>query len=130
MGLDMFAFKTQKLKQHKEDTGAVILDSPEEETQELAYWRKFNALHNWMEQEYLERKGNSEFNCVKMQLTEDTLNKLEQDCKDKKLIPVQGFFFGSQEPVSDDEYQEVLEFIAKAREAIKEGNSVYYDSWW
>lgn len=130
MGLDMFAFKTQKLKQHQEDPGAVILDSPEEETQELAYWRKFNALHNWMEQEYLERKGNSEFNCVKMQLTEDTLNKLEQDCKDKKLIPVQGFFFGSQEPVSDDEYQEVLEFIAKAREAIKEGNSVYYDSWW
>ena len=144
MGLDMYAYAKKTVKPHPTDTGAIITGETitddkgnedfvyfdNESPVDIAYWRKFNALHGWMEQLYISKGGNQEFNCIDMQLTRDDLQKLKQACKDKTLTPTEGFFFGSQAPVTDDAYNEVLEFISDAVEAIKDGYVVYYSSWW
>ena len=135
MGLDQYAYaKTSE-------------DSEEQE--ELAYWRKHNRLHGWMEDLYKD-KGNTiteegfgnSFNCVPVQLTLSDLEQLEAHVEDKSLPETGGFFFGgdSYEQRDDDDkvfadgdyfYKGVdLQFIADARKAIAEGKEVYYDSWW
>lgn len=96
---------------------------------EFAYWRKFNALHGWMETLYFSKGGqNSDFNCATLRLTEADLQLLENSIDE--LTPVPGFFFGSMEPVTKEDKEEVKLFIEKAREAIKDGYAVIYDSWW
>jgi hypothetical protein len=41
----------------------------------------------------------------------------------------QGFFFGDNPPDLDTLAND-LKFIQKARDAIADGDYVYYDSWW
>lgn len=139
MGLDMYASSARKeqIKQDPDDVAAIHFISPDEtddkdaeELRELDYWRKFNALHGWMEDQYIAKGGTNDFNCIKLQLDETLLAKLEDACIHKQLTPRQGFFFGSQEQVTDEEYDDVLKFISKARAEIAEGRVVFYASWW
>jgi hypothetical protein len=97
---------------------------------EFAYWRKFNALHGWMESLYREKGGTDTFNCTNVRLQEADLARLEADAQAMRLKPTTGFFFGSQHPFGDEERDEVLEFVAKARAAIAHGKAVFYSSWW
>jgi len=98
---------------------------------EFAYWRKFNNLHGWMEKLYRENLGTREsFNCVGVRLLPSDLCKLETAALAKSLEPTPGFFFGSQEPMSDDDKENVLEFVKRAGAAIEEGYAVIYTSWW
>lgn len=119
MGLDQYAY-TRKGK----------------EKQEIAYWRKHNALQGWMERLW-ESKGfprkhkeDSSFNCVELRIIKKDLDQLEKDVVAGKLPKTQGFFFGSDS--SEDEYckKKTLEFVADARQAIASGERVYYNSWW
>jgi hypothetical protein len=96
----------------------------------FAYWRKFNALHGWMEQEWIERGGEKDFNCVAMRLGPADLDNLEAACESKSLVPTGGFFWGRTDDLTDEDYDEVYAFIMKARKAIEDGYAVYYDSWW
>ena len=120
-----------------------------DEKEELAYWRKHNRLHGWMEDLYRDRGnavteegfGNS-FNCVPVQLTLSDLEQLEAHVVDKKLPETGGFFFGDDSFSWEDEdgkafakgdyfHKETdLKFIEDARKAIAQGKEVYYDSWW
>jgi hypothetical protein len=119
MGLDQFAYTTKG--KNKE---------------EIAYWRKHNALHGWMENLW-EKQGcpkkhdeDGSFNCIPLELNMENLDKLEQDILGSSLPETQGFFFGADSR-DDDHYKEkTLEFIATARQAIKDGKKVFYDSWW
>jgi hypothetical protein len=119
MGLDQYAYV--KSKEGKE---------------EIAYWRKHNALHGWMENLWEERgcprqrKDYPSFNCIPLQLSAKHLDRLEQDILDDKLPETQGFFFGADSRDDDHYKQKTLQFIATARQAIKEGKKVFYDSWW
>ena len=98
---------------------------------DFAYWRKFNHLHGWMEQMYRNKGGVKEsFNCVTVRLMPDDLDRLQSLAVMKALAPTQGFFFGGAEPFSDEDKQEVLDFVAKARQAIADGYVVLYDSSW
>ena len=98
---------------------------------DFAYWRKFNHLHGWMERLYREKGGVSEdFNCDTVRLMPEDLDRLESMAKSKALTPTAGFFFGSGEPFDDDDKEEVLSFITRAREAIEQGYAVFYSSWW
>jgi len=45
------------------------------------------------------------------------------------LQPIEGFFFGEQ-TIYPEQLESVATFIAKARQALADGNAVYYDSWW
>ena len=132
MGLDMYAFTVAA-----DAAGDNVVDldinygTDNEITKtELFYWRKFNALHGWMEQLYRTKGGTDEsFNCNKVRLTSEDLDRLEMDTGNNKLVPINGFFFGAQ-TIYPEDLESVATFIAKAREALADGNAVYYDSWW
>ena len=139
MGLDQYAYAT---------------DSKDSEEQvELAYWRKHNRLQGWMEQLW-EDKGRpnnadanndnamGDFNCVPVEITEDDLEALEADICEKTMPETGGFFFGDdsfgwttedgeQYKGKDYHYKpDDLDFIEKARQAIKKGKKVFYNSWY
>jgi hypothetical protein len=109
-----------------------ILIIPDDSVIQLTYWRKFNALHGWMQKLYLEKGGaNEEFNCATVRLMSEDLDTLESDAHDKTLEPTAGSFFGdSESPFSDEDRDNVLEFIEQARAAIKSDLAVVYSSWW
>ena len=96
---------------------------------ELFYWRKHHDLHGWMENLYASKGGDHEFNCIPVRLTLEDLASLEQDLMANKLPTTVGFFFGDNPP-DDESFQNDIEFISLAREAIEAGDAVYYDSWW
>jgi hypothetical protein len=116
MGLDQYAF--------------VVSSNGSKE--EIAYWRKNYNLQGWMGSLWEEKgcpgltKNDNEnilddFNCIPLELTYDDLADLE----DAIYTDTAGFFFGGD---SDNHYN--LEFIKKAREALDNGLTVVYDSWW
>ena len=104
--------------------------APDSDNEELQYWRKHRDLHGWMEQLYRAKGGTKEsFNCVPVQLTVEDLDQLQSDLLSEKLPQTQGFFFGTNPPDLES-LKEDLMFIQKCRIALKEGKTVYYDSWW
>ena len=124
MGLDMYAFST-KAKLNKE----VDFNTTNFQPEEVHYWRKHPNLHGWMHELYLSKGGDkhTDFNGDCVVLTESDLDELEDDIKDGSLPDTSGFFFGQTD---GDEVQDDLDFVAKAREAITDGKTVYYTSWW
>lgn len=127
MGLDQYAYRVRKnavvnpLKFKSQMDG---VDTYEE----IQYWRKVPNLQGWMEQLYRKKGGTAEdFNCTPVQLTEADLDNLEKDVKANKLPATSGFFFGTH---YDSDMPSILTFIEKARAVLKEGDAVYYDSWW
>ena len=140
MGLDQYArARKGEPKVVKEEYQYKPLDSDEwktgheerlewEDSFDLADWRKHPNLQGWMEQLWLEKGGEGEFNCVELELTLEDLARLEAAVDGKDLPTTSGFFFG---PVSDEHYEETdREFIASARKALKNGYTVVYSSWW
>lgn len=122
MGLDMYAWKVAK------NDGNEMFSIPEEvERIELAYWRKFNALHGWMERIYMLEGGSKTFNCIPLQLSPALIDRLETELG--ILEPVEGFFFGEQ-TIYPEDIEDTKKFIADARQAFADGFDVYYDSWW
>jgi hypothetical protein len=104
--------------------------------EEIAYWRKHNALHGWMQNLWEERgcprqkKNDSSFNCVPLQLSAKHLDRLEQDIIGGNLPETQGFFFCADSRNDDYHKEKTLAFITTARQAIKDGKKVFYNSWW
>ena len=124
MGLDMYAFYATP------EDHASVNDGGEGTRYEFMYWRKHNALHKWMEDKFYEKGGEGEFNCVSLVLTNEDLDELESDIKENNLTPTKGFFFGSTDYDPSYNADEDLDFISKAREHLKDGMVVMYDSWW
>jgi hypothetical protein len=123
MGLDMYAYAT-KAKLNKE----VDFSETNLKGEELHYWRKHPNLHGWMQNLYESKGGKSDsFNGDCVVLDSEDLDNLEEDIKDGNLPNTSGFFFGNSdgEETADD-----LLFVSKAREAIANGKTVYYTSWW
>jgi len=128
MGLDMYAYaiKAEELKDSAQQTD---LETSNDAPEEIAYWRKHGALHNWFNELYNSKGGTDpDFNTSDVRVELEDLDQLEMQVTMNQLVWVGGFFFGedaSEEYKSDD-----LAFIAKAREEINAGNVVYYTSWW
>lgn len=123
MGLDMYAFTSTKKPEKP-------VDFREADADELFYWRKHPDLHGWMFALYKSKGGEKDadgFNCTAVELTADDLDKLERDLNQGSLPHTTGFFFGESRP---EDLERTREFIALAREALKEGKTVFYDSWW
>ena len=122
MGLDMFAFKTKATI-----TTPVDFDS-DESAERIHTWRKHPNLHGWMEALYRAKDGAEEcFNVTTLQLTAEDIDRLEHAIRAKTLPVTTGFFFGESD---GSETEDDLAFIAKARDAINNGFSVVYTSWW
>lgn len=121
MGLDMYAH-------YLHDAPATTVDFEVENYGELHYWRKHPNLHGWMERLYREKGGREDsFNCVNVLLTAGDLDRLEADIRSGNLPRTSGFFFGESDGT---ETEDDLHFIAKARQAIADGLTIYYSSWW
>jgi len=131
MGLDMFAYRTKvQLSKPVDFQDEVYMsDENNEKTHsEIMYWRKHPNLHGWMEKLYYEKEGKEDsFNCAPVELTSEDLDLLEKDILEDRLPHTDGFFFGSSDSAPNPKD---LEFVKLAREAIKEGDKVFYDSWW
>ena len=139
MGLDMYIFKVKKTKHtidelHELDREPnpndpkivefLPLDQPYPDTfkdyytifKKVAYWRKFNALHNW----FVTHVQVGIDNCAHYELDKDVLIDLLETLLNAKsendpseMMPVSGFFFGSTDV---DEYY--WEHIEKAIDEI------------
>lgn len=121
MGLDMYACTLRKAP-------AAPVDFEAEDPGQLYYWRKHPNLHGWMEALYREKGGaDPQFNCVNLVLTAKDLDRLEVAIRQGELPATSGFFFGHSD---GSERDDDLAFIAKAREAIAAGLTVFYSSWW
>lgn len=104
------------------------VDFNTDDATELYYWRKHPNLHGWMQKLYLAKGGTApSFNCVPVQLEPEDLERLEADIRAQKLPYTDGFFFGETDGT---EVEDDLAFIFKAKAAIAEGLTVFYDSWW
>ena len=126
MGLDMYAFSTKA----KPKTEVDFETKNFEPQDEVAYWRKHPNLHGWMQSLYESKGGTShDFNGDCVVLTLNDLEDLEHDIKQNDLPDTSGFFFG-ESANNDQENENDLLFVTKAREAIAEGKTVYYTSWW
>ena len=123
MGLDQYATARRGEGTIDEDGFTHYKDSIE-----LAYWRKHPNLQGWMEDLWLAKGGEGEFNCVDLELKIEDLDLLEQSLDESALPETVGFFFGAN---SDDHYSEQdREFIVQARASIKQGYKVIYHRWW
>ena len=119
MGLDMYAYKT------KTQIPPVDFKEPED-TSEIFRWRKHPNLHGWMEDLYKHKGGEGpDFNCDQVRLDAEDLDTLEKELE--TLPETFGFFFGESTP--EDKLDDIR-FIQTAREAIRDGYTVYYTSWW
>jgi len=135
MGLDQYA-NARKGEQTINEDGY----KEWEDSYELAYWRKHPNLQGFMEELWI-GKGTpgldpkaagsmfgSDFNCVDLELTLEDIDTLEKSLDSVGLPETTGFFFGDD---ADEHYAELdREFIVAARNAIKDGYTVVYSSWW
>ena len=124
MGLDMYVFFTNATLPAKTD-----FPEPDAAAQ-LHYWRKHPNMHGWMQALY-EQKGGKDphFNLAPVTLELADLDRLEADLRGSRLPVTSGFFFGRSDG-GELEQEKDLEFVTKARAAIKMGLAVYYVAWW
>lgn len=132
MGLDMYAYSCPK--KYRKNSLEVFREEMEKDNvsfDNFFYWRKNRHLHNWMEQLYIEKGGEEEFNCVIVELTLEDLDQLEKDLMSFKVqnMGSPGFFFGNQD-YDPAQLAEDLDFVEEARNKINKGDCVFYDSWW
>jgi hypothetical protein len=160
MGLDMYLYKRTYVQnwehnppeqQHQievKKNGVVRTDIKPNRicyiTEQVAYWRKFNALHGWFVNECA--AGVDE--CQNINVDEDKMKELLETLKEvssnfdkaeELLPPVQGFFFGGDE--IDEYYKEdvnstikIIEELLEEHEQSKEhglysGDFEYRASW-
>ena len=121
MGLDQIALITTQSIDKEVDFKVP------EDAGELHYWRKHPALHGWMQNLYYAKGGKQEFNCVPVKLDATDIDALEAAIRGNELPETVGFFFGTS---SGEELEDDLQFTEKARQAIADGYTVLYDSWW
>ena len=127
MGLDMYAFTVNADSVGDKVTDVALGDN----AMEICYWRKFNALHGWMEDLYRLKGGAKDsFNCTTLRLDLKDLDRLEMDVGANKLVPRNGFFFGDTSTIYPEDLESVADFVKMARQAISDGKAVFYDSWW
>lgn len=131
MGLDMYGYTMCAEFAGNRQTDVNVREDEVEQAQlkDIAYWRKFNHLHGWIEDLYREKGGTDVFNCRTVRLELEDLARLEADLDGGKLEHTPGFFFGDDEIYPED-ITETKAFIEKARAAIAAGLAVFYDSWW
>lgn len=149
MGLDMYLMKRSELI--RDENGEYV--KPDDI--EVGYFRKFNALHNYITTVLTDHAGTNceEINLSTEQLTDilETLEKAaailekgvydaeansydEDTCEqiEEFFAPTSGFFFGSTE-IDDwfrDDVNDAIPVIRSVLDMSKNGDKIYYYSWW
>jgi hypothetical protein len=136
MGLDQYAYRAQKANQSREFYEAKYSDDESlkgtvKDPVELAYWRKHPGLQGYMHRVWITRPGivpESDFNGDVLELTLEDLDDLEATVLQGQLPETTGFFFGTM--CNEENKETDLLFIKNARQAIAEGDRVFYNSSW
>lgn len=135
MGLDMYAYTVSV------GVTEYIVGNVPENWEEIANWRKFNALHGWMEEMARSagyRRPNfdptstingNQLNNVAVKLSPDIIDRLEHDIDHGLLKPHHGLYFGELKIYPED-VEDTREFIANARTAFSAKKDVYYYADW
>jgi len=156
MGLDMYMYRETYVKKWDHQSpeeqfdvtvkkgGEIYKDINSENistvSENVAYWRKFNALHNWIVNNCADGRDECQkINIYDEALVElyDTLKQVNMDhSKAEELLPTtSGFFFGSTD-YDDYYFQEVeqtIEVLKPYVKSINEGTSradFYYQASW
>lgn len=107
-----------------------------ETTYQIGYWRKFNALHNYIVKNF----ANGEDDCRKILLYKERIKGILQALKTIKndhsiageLLPTQsGFFFGSTD--YDEWYWQDVDYTIELFELVlklPKGYEIYYQASW
>ena len=127
MGLDMSFYKIGGVKSIS-PTGEIETDE-KYKMEEIKYYRKFNALHGLLNDLYLKR-GGGDMNCVLVNISLSDIKLIRENCLNKTLKPQVGFFWGNQEPVSDEEYEDLYTLTVEMEELNSEGWYVAYCGDW
>lgn len=127
MGLDMSFYKLGGVESISPD--GEIETSDKFVMKEIKYYRKFNALHGLLNDLYLCR-GGSDMNCVLVNVSLEDVNLIKERCLNKTLKPQEGFFWGSQQPVSDEEYEELYDLTILMEDLISDGWIIGYCGDW
>jgi len=118
MGLDMYMY----------------LDNIEEN--EILYWRKVPALHGWFEKLATDKGIKFEsFNGIPVKVNKEDVYKLRTDLINDNLdMSVTGFFFGSDNNMSLDEYEKWkknrLQECEIMLDSLENQDYIIYNSWW
>lgn len=124
MGLDHWIERRLPVGDHKE---------------ELIYWRKEPAIHDWFERLAVERGMEFEsFNCIPVRVKKRHIKQLIKDITNDNLdYGRAGFFFGSNimEPEDLAEWkQDRITELSELLQTMKDGKDYaykyYYNSWW
>lgn len=130
MGLDMYLYGATWKMDGETSTSVIKLE-------EVAYWRKHNAIHNWMVNNVQEGVDNRAMYSV----SEECLKKLLADCNKVLRCPtvenamnvlptLKGCFFGGTDLNDDFEleyYLAGLKYTVNViRELLKDGKYEYY----
>lgn len=108
MGLDMYIYEVK---------------DGERVAPELLYFRKFSALHAWL-QKFAGLK-NDEFNCHELEIDTHLLSSLAIACVMGELRNASYFFWGPE--WSAEEITEgVKTFLGVCMKALAEGKQIYY----
>ena len=129
MGLDMYLYgATMKIN------GETL--TSEIKLEEAAYWRKHNAIHNWM----VENIQDGVDNCAMYSLTDSDLNELLEACNKvlanptvenaMKILPTKtGSFFGGTDLTDEYEFKYYLgglKYTVRIIKQILKRNYEYY----
>lgn len=154
MGLDMYLYKKSYVKNWNHQTpekrheitvkkgGKIRKDIKPERisyiVEQVAYWRKFNALHAWFVQNCQGGVDECQESYVDIRKLEELLAALEQVVADKnsakEILPTQsGFFFGDTD-YDDYYFQDVKDTIKTLKALLKESEGAdcefsYRASW-
>ena len=114
MGLDMYFYRNSVSSENQ-----------------IYYFRKHADFHGFLMKIWCSlnpEKDSDDFNCDVLEITEEILEQIEKECKNKEHIHYHGFFWGN----SYDEDWEMTEkeLIPIIRKEFENGNKVYYTPWW
>ena len=86
---------------------------------EIWYWRKNYSLNEWISENACPNDL-LDFNCEKIYLYEQEIDKLFIDLVAGKLSEVNGF----------DYQEDMIDFIKEAKYLLSKGHYLYYLAWW
>ena len=128
MGLDAWFYASEgEFVTDPEDAGAIVPvdEDSSENAIRIGYFRKFHPLQEYMAKLYCERGGQDGiFNCKKVPLSEN-------DLKDVLVSAIADTFTEGMSAQHSIYYKtELLIIVHSALHLLKDGFTVYYDSWW
>ena len=92
-------------------------------------WRKHNALDGWMQNLWVAKGGEGEWNCSEVELNAHDIEQLEAVVVNDELPETHGFFYGGDSRHDEYQKEKTLAFIKEADTLLSRGAKIYYSAW-